>query len=120
MLFRSINIDKVNAIPYTAIEEYIKLHPGKTAKEVADTWRGFKKYSMRSWIIATKEELASIPERYANYSYSISCADGESVWVNKDGWMHHPKNTALRDTIKEFIDAVNSSDLGITITENID
>ena len=115
-----INIDKVNAIPYTAIEEYIKLHPGKTAKEVADTWRGFKKYSMRSWIIATKEELASIPERYANYSYSISCADGESVWVNKDGWMHHPKNTALRDTIKEFIDAVNSSDLGITITENID
>ena len=64
-----------------------------------------------------KEELASNPKKYTDYSYPIQCADGESVWVNKDGWMHPSKSSASRDTIKEFIDAVNSSNLGIQITE---
>ena len=113
-------IDKVNAIPYSTIEEYIRLNSEKSAHEIAEIWRDFKKYSMRKWIIATKDELDAMPERYAKYSYKIECADGQSVWVNKDGWMHHPKNTALRDTIKEFIDAVNASGLGVKITENND
>ena len=52
---------------------------------------------------------------YANYSYEITCADGESLWVNKDGWMHNPNKQ--RDTIAEFIKAVNEANLGITITE---
>ena len=113
-------IDKVNAIPYSTIEEYIRLNSDKSAHEIAEIWRDFKKYSMRKWIIATKDELDAMPERYAKYSYQIECADGQSVWVNKDGWMHHPKNTALRDTIKEFIDAVNASGLGVKIMENND
>lgn len=112
-----VNIDLVNAIPYTSIKEYIRLNPEKTANEVADIWRGYKKHSASSWIIATKEELASNPKKYTDYSYAILCADGESVWVNKDGWMHPSKSSASRDTIKEFIDAVNSSNLGIQITE---
>lgn len=58
-------------------------------------------------------------QKYADYSYPIQCTDGESVWVNKDGWMHPSKSSASRDTIKEFIDAVNSSNLGIKITETI-
>lgn len=114
-----VNIDLVNAIPYTSIKEYIRLNPEKTANEVADIWRGFKKHSASKWIIATKEELTLIPKKYADYSYPIQCADGESVWVNKDGWMHPSKSSASRDTIKEFIDAVNSSNLGIKITETI-
>lgn len=111
-------IDKVNAIPYSTIEEYVKLNPKKSAQEVADIWRGFKKCSMRKWIIATKDELETMPEKCAKYSHQIKCADDESVWVNKDGWMYHPKSTALRDTIKEFIDAVNISGLGIKIKDS--
>lgn len=110
-------IKKINAIPYTAIEEYVKKNQGKTAQDVIDVWKPFKKYSMRSWIVANKEELANMDERYANYSYKIDCADGNSLWVNKDGWMHRPANPSLRDTINEFIHAVNEADLGITITE---
>lgn len=110
-------IKKINAIPYTVIEEYVKLNQGKTAQEVIDVWEPFKKYSMRSWIVAKKEELANMDERYANYSYQIHCADGNSLWVNKDGWMHRPANPALRDTINEFIHAVNEANLGVTITE---
>ena len=110
-------IKKVNAIPYTVIEEYVKLNQDKTAQEVIDVWEPFKKYSMRSWIVAKKEELANMDERYANYSYQIHCADGNSLWVNKDGWMHRPTNPALRDTINEFIHAVNEANLGVTITE---
>lgn len=110
-------IKKINAIPYTAIEEYVKQNQGKTAQEVIDVWKPFKKYSMRSWIVANKEELANMDERYANYSYKIDCADGNSLWVNKDGWMHRPANPSLRDTINEFIHAVNEASLGITITE---
>ena len=110
-------IKKINAIPYTVIEEYVKQNQGKTAQEVIDIWKPFKKYSMRSWIVANKEELANMDERYANYSYKIDCADGNSLWVNKDGWMHRPANPSLRDTINEFIQAVNEANLGITITE---
>lgn len=110
-------IKKVNAIPYTVIEEYVKQNQGKTAQEVIDIWKPFKKYSMRSWIVANKEELANMAERYANYSYKIDCADGNSLWVNKDGWMHRPANPSLRDTINEFIHAVNEANLGIIITE---
>lgn len=110
-------IKKINAIPYTVIEEYVKQNQGKTAQEVIDVWEPFKKYSMRSWIVAKKEELANMDERYANYSYQIHCADGNSLWVNKDGWMHRPANPALRDTINEFIHAVNEANLGVTITE---
>ena len=110
-------IKKINAIPYTVIEEYVKLNQDKTAQEVIDVWEPFKKYSMRSWIVAKKEELANMDERYTNYSYQIHCADGNSLWVNKDGWMHRPTNPALRDTINEFIHAVNEANLGVTITE---
>lgn len=110
-------IKKVNAIPYTVIEEYVKQNQGKTAQEVIDIWKPFKKYSMRSWIVANKEELANMDERYANYSYKIDCADGNSLWVNKDGWMHRPANPSLRDTINEFIHAVNEANFGIIITE---
>ena len=110
-------IKKVNAIPYTVIEEYVKQNQEKTAQEVIDIWKPFKKYSMRSWIVANKEELANMDERYANYSYKIDCADGNSLWVNKDGWMHRPANPSLRDTINEFIHAVNEANMGIIITE---
>lgn len=110
-------IKKINAIPYTAIEEYVKQNPDKTAQEVIDVWEPFKKCSMRRWIVANKEELANMDERYANYSYKIDCADGHSLWVNKDGWMHRPANSFLRDTINEFIHAVNEANLGVTITE---
>ena len=111
------DVTKVNAIPYTAIEEYVKLHPEMSAQEVVDIWKPFKKCSMRSWIVCNKEERDEMDQRYANYSYEIKCADGNSLWVNKDGWMHHPENKNLRDTVSEFIEAVNGADLGITITE---
>ncbi len=110
-------IKKINAIPYTAIEEYVKQNPDKTAQEVIDVWEPFRKCSMRRWIVANEEELANMDERYANYSYKIDCADGHSLWVNKDGWMHRPANSSLRDTIDEFIRAVNEANLGVTITE---
>lgn len=112
-------IRKVNAIPYTTIEEYVKLYPEKSAQEVIDIWKPFKKYSMRSWIVCNKEELDGMDTRYANYSYEIKCTDGNSLWVNKDGWMHHPENEKLRDTIGEFIKAVNAANLGVTITESV-
>lgn len=112
------NIAKyINAIPYMAIDEYVRLNPHKTAEEVANVWSPFKKCSMRSWIVCNKQEHGEMDPKYANYSYEIKCADGQSLWVNKDGWMHHTKNPSLRDTISEFIEAVNSANLGITITE---
>ncbi|MBQ7820163.1 MAG: AAA family ATPase [Bacteroidales bacterium] len=107
----------VNAIPYTAIENFVHLNPDKSAQEIVDIWKDFKKYSMRSWIICNKEEHDSMDPKYAKYSYKIDCTDGESVWVNKDGWMYHPKNQLLRDTISEFIKAVNTANLGISIKE---
>lgn len=112
------NIAKyINAIPYMAIDEYVRLNPHKTAEEVANVWSPFKKCSMRSWIVCNKQEHDEMDSKYANYSYEIKCTDGQSLWVNKDGWMHHTKNPSLRDTISEFIEAVNSANLGITITE---
>lgn len=110
-------VKKINAIPYTIIEEYVNQHRDMTAQEVIDIWEPFKKYSMRSWVVANKEELDNMDARYANYSYKIDCSDGNSLWVNKDGWKHRPANPSLRDTINEFIHAVNEADLGITITE---
>lgn len=110
-------VKKINAIPYTIIEEYVNQHRDMTAQEVIDIWEPFKKYSMRSWVVANKEELDNMDARYANYSYKIDCSDGNSLWVNKDGWMHRPANPSLRDTINEFIHAVNEAGLGITITE---
>lgn len=110
-------IKKINAIPYTTIEEYVNQHRDLTAQDIINIWAPFKRCSMRSWIVANKEELANMDERYANYSYKIDCADGNSLWVNKDGWMHRPANPSLRDTINEFIHAVNEANLGITITE---
>lgn len=110
-------VKKINAIPYTIIEEYVNQHRDMTAQEVIDIWEPFKKYSMRSWVVANKEELDNMDARYANYSYKIDCSDGNALWVNKDGWMHRPANPSLRDTINEFIHAVNEADLGITITE---
>ena len=110
------DVTKANAIPYTAIEEYVKLHPEMSAQEVVDIWKPFKKCSMRSWIVCNKKERDEMDQRYANYSYEIKCTDGISLWVNKDGWMHHPENKNLRDTVSEFIEAVNGANLGITIT----
>lgn len=107
----------INAVPYTAVEEYVKMHPEMSAQQVIDVWEPFKKCSMRSWIVCNKEEHDSMEPKYANYSYEIKCSDGNSIWVNKDGWMHYPENQKLRDTINEFMSAVNNSDLGITITE---
>ena len=105
----------INVIPYMAIKEYVSLHPEKTTQEILDIWSPFKKYSMRSWVVCNKQERDSMKPEYANYSLEINCTDGQSIWVNKDGWMHNP--TKQRDTISEFIDAVNESGLGINITE---
>lgn len=110
-------VKKINAIPYTAIEDYVGQHNEMTAQEVIDVWKPFKKYSMRSWLVANKEEHDNMNPRYAEYSYKIDCADGNALWVNKDGWMHRPTNPNLRDTISEFIQAVNEAGLGISITE---
>lgn len=99
-------IKYLNAIPYTTIEEYVRLHSKMSAQEVIDIWAPFKKYSADSWVVSNREE---------DYSYEIKCTDGNSLWVNKNGWMHHPEKQ--RDTISEFIEAVNNANLGITITE---
>lgn len=109
------SVKYINVIPYMAIKEYVSLHPEKTTQEILDIWSPFKKYSMRSWVVCNKQERDSMKPEYANYSLEINCTDGQSIWVNKDGWMHNP--TKQRDTIPEFIDAVNESGLGINITE---
>lgn len=105
----------INAVPYTTVEEYVKMHPEMSAQQVIDIWEPFKKYSMRSWVVCNKEEHDSMAPQYTDYSYEIKCSDGNSLWVNKDGWMHNPEKQ--RDTINEFMEAVNNSDLGIKITE---
>mgnify|MGYP002319900808 FL=1 len=108
----------LNAIPYTTIEEYVKLHPEMSAQDVINVWEPYKQYSTISWIVCNKDEHDAMDPRYASYSYEIKCNDGNSLWVNKDGWMHNPSKPNLRDTIKEFMDAVNSAKMGITITEH--
>lgn len=102
------SVKYINVIPYMAIKEYVSLHPEKTTQEILDIWSPFKKYSMRSWVVCNKQERDSMKPEYANYSLEINCTDGQSIWVNKDGWMHNP--TKQRDTISEFIDAVNDLD----------
>ena len=91
----------INAVPYTTVEEYVKMHPEMSAQQVIDIWEPFKKYSMRSWVVCNKEEHDSMAPQYADYSYEIKCSDGNSLWVNKDGWMHNPEKQ--RDTINEFM-----------------
>lgn len=113
-------VDKYNAIAYTAVEMYVSMNPSKTADEVFAAWEPFKSCSMRSWFLVTDEQKKDIPERYANYSYEVKCADGKSVWVNKDGWKR-ATGAISRDTVKELIDAINGNpSLGISITtENV-
>lgn len=109
-------VKKYNAIAYTAVEEYVRQNPNKTAEKVAAVWDSFKSCSMRSWFLATDEQKKNIPAPYADYSYEVKCADGKSVWVNKDGWKR-ATDTTPRDTVKELIDAINAkTELGITIT----
>lgn len=108
-------VQYVNAVPYTAIEQYVKLNPNKTSEEILRIWDPFKQYSIRKWIVASKEEREA--HKDGEYSHEISCADGNPIYVNKDGWMYHPKK-GLRDTISEFIQAVNAANLGIKIEEN--
>lgn len=91
------SVKYINVIPYMAIKEYVSLHPEKTTQEILDIWSPFKKYSMRSWVVCNKQERDSMKPEYANYSLEINCTDGQSIWVNKDGWMHNP--TKQRDTI---------------------
>ena len=113
-------IQKYNALAYTAVSEYVKLNPTKTADEVAAAWKQFVSYNPTSWFIVTEPERAELSSRYANYSYEIKCADGKSVWVNKDGWRRETEKNP-RDTVKELMVAVNAKpELGITITiENV-
>lgn len=108
-------VQYVNAVPYTAIEQYVKLNPNKTSEEILRIWDPFKQYSIRKWIVAGKEEREA--HKDGEYSYEILCADGNPIYVNKDGWMYHPRK-GLRDTISEFIQAVNAANLGIKIEEN--
>lgn len=72
---------------------------------------------MQTWIVCDKKEHDAMKPKYADYSVSFECADGEKIWINKDGWMHRPSNPKLRDTIQEFMDAVNAANLGISIIE---
>ena len=94
------SVKYINVIPYMAIKEYVSLHPEKTTQEKLDIWSPFKKYSMRSWVVCNKQERDSMKPEYANYSLEINCTDGQSIWVNKDGWMHNP--TKQRDTVIVF------------------
>lgn len=111
-----IEVKNFNAIPYTAVEEYVKLNPEKSAEEVVSIWGKFVSCNPTSWFIVTDEGRQSLSERYAGYCYEIKCADGRSVWVNKDGWRRGTDKNP-RDTVQEFIDAVNTEDLGIHIEE---
>ena len=106
-----------NEIPYTAIEEYVRLNSDKTAQEIYDIWEPFKKCSIRKWIVLNKEDYDNMNENERNYSYKIDCADGNSIWVNKDGWTYHPQKKNIKDSISAFIKAVHEANLGITITE---
>lgn len=108
----SINDELVNSlssVASTTIKKYIELNQTATADDVFNAWSPYSQYSTHSWIIS-KDEKTKRAER-------LQCGDGSFVWVNKDGWMRLP-NSLNRDTIQEFMDAVNSADFGITIIEN--
>lgn len=109
-------VEKLNAIPFTAIKTYVEINQDKSADEVLSVWSPFKKYTTKSWIVANKEEKDKMDPTYGNYVYEIICSDGQKIYVNKDGWMHNPNNGS-QDTIKEFIEAVNEANLGIFIEE---
>lgn len=109
-------VKKYNAIPYIAVEEYVKLNQDKSAEEVASIWNKFVSCNPTSWFIVTEEGRKLLSQRYANYSYEIECSDGKSVWVNKDGWRRATEKNP-RDTVQEFIDSVNAENLGIHIEE---
>ena len=66
--------------------------------------------------MCNKQDYDTDPTKYAKYSQEIPCADGQSLWVNKDGWMHNPAKQ--RDTIAKCIKAVNEAGFGIRITED--
>lgn len=105
---------KYNAIAYTAVEEYVKLNQDKSADEVARIWDKFVSCNPTSWFIVTEAGRQTLSPRYASYSYEIKCSDGKSVYVNKDGWRRATDKTP-RDTVQEFIDAVNAENLAIHI-----
>lgn len=105
---------KYNAIAYTAVEEYVKLNQDKSADDVARIWNKFVSCNSTSWFIVTEEGYRSLLSRYKSYSYEIKCADGKSVYVNKDGWKKATEKDP-RDTVQQFIDAVNAENLAIHI-----
>lgn len=105
---------KYNAIAYTAVEEYVKLNQDKSADDVARIWNQFVSCNSTSWFIVTEEGYRSLLSRYKSYSYEIKCADGKSVYVNKDGWKRATEKDP-RDTVQQFIDAVNAKNLAIHI-----
>ncbi len=109
-------VDKYNAIGYTAVEKYVDMNPDKTAEEIANIWSKFVSCNPTKWFIVDETGRNELSERYANYSYEIKCADNKSVWVNKDGWRRATVNNS-RDTVKELIDAVNAEYLGVQIEE---
>ncbi len=107
-------VNKYNAIAYTAVEEYVKLNQDKSADDVVRIWNQFVSCNPTSWFIVTEEGRRSLSPRYASYCYEIKCSDGKFVYVNKDGWRRATENTS-RDTVQEFIDAVNAKNLAIHI-----
>lgn len=109
------SVSKINSIPYKTIEKYIELNKDKSAQEIINYWKDYSRYSIRKWIICNRAERDALSAREAKYSQELVCRDGESVWVNKDGWMHDPNKQ--RDTIAEFIEAVHKANIGINIVE---
>lgn len=109
-------VDKYNAIGYTAVEKYVDMNPDKTAEEIANIWSKFVSCNPTKWFIVDEVGRKELSERYQSYSYEIKCSDNKSVWVNKDGWRRATVNNS-RDTVQEFIDAVNAENLGVHIEE---
>lgn len=109
-------VDKYNAIGYTAVEKYVDMNPDKTAEEIANIWDKFVSCNPTKWFIVDEAGRKELSERYQSYSYEIKCSDNKSVWVNKDGWRRATVNNS-RDTVQEFIDAVNAENLSVHIEE---
>jgi len=109
-------VDKYNAIGYTAVEKYVDMNSDKTAEEIANIWGKFVSCNPTKWFIVDEAGRKELSERYQSYSYEIKCSDNKSVWVNKDGWRRATINNS-RDTVQEFIDAVNAENLSVHIEE---